>query len=395
MLYQNRWEIALKINDQDFNESPSEFKFVMADSIWNLYSTAKLYFSDKGAFLQELLALSNGNKIEITYGVEEEQITNNYIIKKNGMIKNTTQNSLGGINEVNLIHEYYYGQERISDAFTTPIHTTINNKASSYPFNSIDIDNTKNQGVWYQPLMFDGQFMEEQLLPMAYSTSNKETPYYLFIDSNNDFYFKNYKSLFIDAKPVTSIYTISDTEDSNANNVVKSMNRLQTDISELRRSFNRLLWYFDDQGQYKESFDSILDYPESNNIKVFPIKGDLSLLTNYEDFYSGSIGQDKENEYNNSGLRLFKNRQAFHLEKLFLVMPLNIKFRAGQKLNLIVADAGSDDQNESSLRYSGEYLVETSYHSWNGTTGSTNLVISRQTTNIPDTYFYKAEMIQG
>ena len=74
-------------------------------------------------------------------------------------------------------------------------------------------------------------------------------------------------------------------------------------------------------------------------------------------------------------------------------MPLNVGLRSGKKVNILVT-ASTTDQEESSMNYSGEYLIETSYHNWDMRSGSTNLVVSRPSITIPNTYFYKSKLVQ-
>lgn len=394
MLYQDRYEITIVLDGQPYEEMPSEFSFIIADSIWNLYPTAKFYFKDYGGFMQEFLALTDGTKIDMVYGVEDSIITCPFTIKRNGMVDNTFPNSMGGTNEVDMIHRYWYEQGRNSEAHTTPIHTTIRHKAEEFPFNSVNIGTTKNRGTWYQPLMYDGQYMESVLLPHAYDSGSSDTPFYLFIDSNNDFNFQTYHTLFTTAKPVQDLFTVNDNMDTNGNNAIKSVNRLQPDLAILRQHFNKLFYDFDSTGQYLSGNTTITQYPEEG-VKFLPIKGNTDLVTSYDCLYSGSTGQDKENEYNNLGRAIFLNREALHVEKLFLVMPLNVNLRAGKKVNLFIADGGDKNTGESSLQYSDPYLIETSYHNWDGNTGSTNLVISRQKVVVPNSYILKQELITG
>ena len=65
-----------------------------------------------------------------------------------------------------------------------------------YPFDSVDIESTFNSGLWYQPFVTNAEFINNYLLPFAYSTSAQNTPYYSFIDSNNKFNFKSFNSMF-------------------------------------------------------------------------------------------------------------------------------------------------------------------------------------------------------
>jgi len=396
MVYQDRYEISLLINGEEYQEMASEFSFTLMDSIWNYYPEGKIMFRDYGGFLQEFFALANGTRYDITFGTGAELLTCPFTVLRNGLNENTIQNSLGGLVQADLIHESYYNQEKLSASYTTPLHSIVSNLASQYPYTSVNVDSTKNKGTWYQPLVSNMFFIKHILLPNAYSTDSDETPFYCYADLKNNFYFKNYKKLFYEAKPVSDIFSYSDTQDSNATNVVKSINRLQTSLTDIRKLYKRQIHSFDKDGNFITEEDTLLDYPSGLN-KIIPINAQdtLNLLTDSLELYSDSEDTDKQRFYNNLGLKLNTIRPLLHIDKLILVMPLNTKMTAGKKINLLYASGGDETKEESSNQYSGECLIEKSFHNWDGNVGSTNIVVSRPSINVPDSYYLKPDLIQS
>ena len=79
--------------------------------------------------------------------------------------------------------------------------TNIKESAKKYNFDKIDIENTLNSGYWYQPYINDSEFIMNYLLPFAFSNSSQNTPFYCWIDSNNEFHFKSFQSMFFVDSP--------------------------------------------------------------------------------------------------------------------------------------------------------------------------------------------------
>jgi hypothetical protein len=393
-LQNNRYQIEIKVNDEIFDAPATSYSFIIRDSIFNLYPIASLFFNDTSGQFNEYLTFINGIKVNITYGTENEFIICPFIVAKNSVPNQSTQVNIGGVNEISLIHEYLYNQNKVSFAFNDEISNIINKKVSKYPFTSINIDKTFNKGTWYQPLMNDAEFMQTILLPFAFSTDAENSPYYLYIDCNNEFYFKSYKKLFNDAKVVTDlVFAAKGTTKTLTQDTLSSINNTQMPLSELREIFNRLLFYFDSDGVYIEDNDRITDYPKNAPNDKIPIKWNLENTTNVTELLYDDILLDST-ENNRKGMKIFSMRNSFHIDRVVIVSNLNTKLKAGKKINLLVPFGTDKQKVDLSIRHSGEYLIESTYHKWNGISGLTIVIASRQsTTNIPSAYLRKEEIL--
>jgi len=378
----SNYEIAVKIDDKALDYPPTNYTFTLQDSIHTLYPTASFYFDDVGGLFNEFLTFINGTKMEITLGLPDDFIVCPYIIIKNSIPDQASTNGFGGVTNVSLVHEYMYEQSKKSRAFKDEI-TNIIKRIVKYSFKKMTLETTVNKGIWYQPFIYDTEFIINNMLPFAYSSTAKNTPYYCFINSNNEFNFVSYQHMFnnsniMELKLVPSAITQSVGLDS-----VYSVFPIQSSISDIRSFLNTTQYSFDKNNALKIIETEISDYRGNNN--KIPIRADLDNKTSINELYSNDCN-DENIENNNKGLTLDYMRNIFTLDKVILVCNLNVKIVSGTKIKLGVPIATDNQKMESSLRYSGEYIVERSYHSWTSFGANSIIIASRNNITVPSTY---------
>ena len=185
----NNAYVSLKVNGLDSQISPMSFSIIEFDSIYQFYSKAKLVVSDYEGILNEYLGFVDGTSVEIFLGENESSAKScKFVVDKNSVPQQTTSsNGIGGDFEISLIHDFYSKQNKSSNAYESNISSIVQKLAKKYTFTKIDIEDTLNNGIWYQPYITDSEFIVNYLLPFAYSNTSRKSPFYAFIDSNNIF----------------------------------------------------------------------------------------------------------------------------------------------------------------------------------------------------------------
>jgi hypothetical protein len=387
MEYQERYELELLIEGKEFEIMPSMYSFTMSDSIYQLYPRMNMSLSDDTSLLQEYLATVEGIKYEVTFGLEDTFIKCPYVIKGDELSENSITGLIGGEVIISFIHEYFSKQNAISKFFDNTISKIIEKKANAYNFNSKNIDSTSSGFRWYQPLVTDAKFMINNLLPFAYSADCGNTPYFLFIDVNNDFYFKSFKSMF-DTNPVTDLYITS--KNINGSNIqsIQRYGRYRpgSDVTNTLR--HRVVCQIDDlDGSFVTEDDYLTDYPAST--KQVPIKYTKDHVTSY--MWIDKKEDDSAIRDNNKGFKINDMRNALLLDKVVLELPFNPSLRAGKTVNLILPY--DTDGEESSLMFTGKYLIDRSWHTWDRKTGSTILSIGRKNANVPNSDYSLKDLL--
>ena len=381
----NNAYVSLKLNGQDSQISPMSFSIIEFDSIYQLYSKAKLIISDYEGILNEYVGLVDGTSVEITIGEDESSAkTCNFVVDKNAVPQQTTSsNGIGGDFEVRLIHEYYANQSKVSKAYESDISTIVKGLVKKYKFNNVDVESTLNNGIWYQPYVTDSEFIMNNLLPFAYSNTARKSPFFAFIDSNNIFHFKSFYSMFESTPLQTLTYTTQPIDIVANKETLSSINFSQLELYKIKPFYSCNAYNYDNNGDFNESIDKLSDY--LNTQGKYPIIMNIEDPTNIISLYDYDIKLD-DTKNNNKGYLINLHKNVILPDKIIINTILNKNLVCGNTVNISVPMVDSNATSEESLKNSGKYLIESSYHIWNGTKPRTTLVCSKQNLKLTENY---------
>jgi hypothetical protein len=387
MEYQERYELELLIEGKEFEIMPSMYSFTMSDSIYQLYPRMNMSISDDTSLLQEYLATIEGITYEVTFGLKNNIIKCPFIIKGDELPENSITGLIGGEVIINFIHEYFSKQNAISKVYDNTISKIIEKLVNKYNFNSKNIDITNSSSKWYQPLITDSKFMLKNLLPFAYSADCGDTPYYLFIDVNNDFYFRSFKTMF-ETNPVTDLYITSKNINGSNSQSIQRYGRYRPGSDLTYNLRHRVVCQIDDSdGSFSTEDDHLTDYP--SNTKQVPIKYTKDNVTSY--MWIDKKEDDSAIRNNNKGFKINNMRNAMLLDKIVVELPFNPTLRSGKTINLILPY--DNDGEESTLLFSGKYLIDRSWHTWDRRNGSTILSVGRKNANVPNSGYNLKDLL--
>lgn len=378
---------SLEVDDNETGIKASGINFTLHDSIYDLYPTAKMSLTDYTGTFNEYMGFVNGTKVTIRFGRNEETWKKcSYRVIKNSTPQQNTQNGIGGNIELSLLHDYSNFQNKVSESYNSNISDIIKSKTNNYSFDYVNINPTLNSGLWLQPYITDSDFMINHLLPFAYSTDSDNSPYYCFIDSNNGFNFRNYKRLFLQNNYRVLEYKSGGTIESLATNTITSINFAQVSLSDIKPFYNRITTYFDENGEYYKNGSPTLitDFPNSATDPI-PVKANLDYITGVECLLDDDILlEDTKN--NRLGFIANSVKDCISPDKVIITMNLDRGLCSGKKVRINLPTTSSNSSNELSLRCSGDYLIESSYHKWNGRNAITILVCSKQIIKVTNEY---------
>ena len=380
-----RCYISLKVNGNETNISPMSFSITEFDSIYQLYPKVKMGVSDYEGLMNEYLAWIDGTSVEITFGQDEENCRKcKFVVAKNAVPQQQTSsnNVVGGNFEINLIHDYYYSQVKTSKAYQSNISDIISSLAKKYNFDKIDIENTLNSGYWYQPYINDSEFIMDYLLPFAFSNSSQNTPFYCWIDSNNEFHFKSFQSMFNSTSLKELTYGTIGTDIVANDKIFSSINFFQLELSKLRPYFNTNYYSYDKDGLFSENNDILSDYMKTKG--KYPIIGDSTETTNIISLYDDDIKLD-DTINNNKGYKTNLHKEVILPDKIIINTILDKSLVSGNIIKISLP-MPSSDETEKSLKNSGTYLIESSYHTWNAQSARTTLICSKQNVVLSTNY---------
>ena len=372
-----RASVSIKINGADSELSPMSFSVIEFDSIYQFYPKVKLIVSDYEGIANEYLAFIDGTEIEIKLGSSDDDLKKcKFVVDKNAVPQQkTSSNGIGGDFEIALIHEYYMRQIKKSKAYQSNISDIISSMISNYQFSSVDIETTLNSGYWYQPFINDSEFIVDYLLPFAYSNSAQNTPFYAFINSNNEFNFKSFNSMF-NSTPLKEITYGTDGNDiiSN-NNIFYSVNFSQLELSKIRPFFNCKYYNYDKNGELVANKDSLLKYIKSKG--KYPVIGSSNDTTQLVSLYDYDVKQE-DTKNNNKGYSINIHKDVVLPDKIIINTHIDKNLVCGKTVKINLPMVNSNVSDEKSLRNTGIYLIESSYHIWDSKNARSILICSKQ-----------------
>lgn len=380
-----RATISLKVNGNDSGLSPMSFSVIEFDSIYQFYPKVKFIVSDYEGVANEYLAFVDGTELEITFGESDDTVKKcKFVVAKDAVPQQkTSSNGIGGDFEIELIHDYFMKQYKKSNAYQSNISDIISDIVSKYQFDSVDIEDTLNLGYWYQPFVNDSEFIINYLLPFAFSNSAQNTPFYAFIDSNNVFHFKSFNSMF-NSTPLKEITYGTYGIDIIANgNIFYSVNFSQLELSKIKPYFNCRYYNYDEDGNISLENDSLLKYTKSQG--KYPIIGSSTNPTEIISLYDNDIKQD-DTKNNNKGFAINLHKDVVLPDKITINTHLDKTLVCGNTIRVNMPNVTSNSSDTLSLRNTGIYLIESSYHIWDSKNARTMLVCSKQNVNLTEQY---------
>lgn len=380
-----RATISLKVNGNDSGLSPMSFSVIEFDSIYQFYPKVKFIVSDYEGIANEYLAFVDGTELEITFGESDDTVKKcKFVVAKDAVPQQkTSSNGIGGDFEIELIHDYFMKQYKKSNAYQSNISDIISDIVSKYQFDSVDIEDTLNSGYWYQPFVNDSEFIINYLLPFAFSNSAQNTPFYAFIDSNNVFHFKSFNSMF-NSTPLKEITYGTYGIDIVANgNIFYSVNFSQLELSKIKPYFNCRYYNYDEDGNISLENDSLLKYIKSQG--KYPIIGSSTNPTEIISLYDNDIKQD-DTKNNNKGFAINLHKDVVLPDKITINTHLDKTLVCGNTIRVNMPNVTSNSSDTLSLRNTGIYLIESSYHIWDSKNARTMLVCSKQNVNLTEQY---------
>lgn len=381
----NRANISIKLNGVESQLSPMSFALTEFDSIYQFYPKAKLIVSDYEGILNEYLAFVNGTSVEINFGENEDLSKKcNFVVAKNSIPQQkTSSNGIGGDFEIELIHEFYSKQNKVSNVYESNISSIISELAKKYKFDGFDIESTLNFGIWYQPFITDSDFIVNYLLPLSYSNSSKNTPFFAFIDSNNVFHFKSFNTMY-DSTPLKNLIYGTEGLDIIANNeVLSSVCFSQLELSKIKPFYSCNYFNYDENGNFNEETDNLTKY--LNTRGKYPTINQINEPMNIIPLYDNDIKLD-DTKNNNKGYLINIHNEVILPDKIIINTILNKELVCGNTVNISLPNVNSNATSEESLRNSGKYLIESSYHVWDGRKARTTLICSKQNLRVSDNY---------
>ncbi len=397
MIYNDLYEIDLQFNDKSFESSVSSYDFSIHDSIYSFFPNAKINIPDASGLFREYLIPIEGNYFTIIFGDKDNVLKNKYVIISEDSSENKTAGIFNNDIKPNLRHAFYNQQSCTSKAYSLEISKVVEEEIKSYKFNNVFIDQTSGKKTWYKLFQTQEDFICNVLLPRAYSYSSSETPFFCFINSNNEFYFKSYESIYTKTHIAEITYVSFDTKSYNRNNAYSvvpfnsgsDFNKKERNIIGFKRDLTT--------GEFSKENFLTKDFPnKKENNSYLPISNSNNEFTSYIDFGWNYTKTGLKEQY--KGLISNSMRKSLFYEHLIITLPFNPLLRSGETIKFNSYILPDNKEPKLSSKTSGKYIIEDCVHSWSGSSNKkaiTQIIVGRKFINVPNDYSVKNYLIRG
>lgn len=370
MKYQD-YEVAVLIDGTEYEIPLERLSFSMTDSIHRLYSQASVSLADTGGMYQEFMATTEGNLISLRLGVGNSQIENKFVIRRDEQQEFDSLNRYSGKVDIELVNAWFNTQYEKSEAYKGRIDFVVQKVTQNAGFSETHIQSTGNDDTWYQAMMSDARFLRDVLLPNAFSRNAENTPFYMWIDSANEFHFQNLKTLW---GALDSNYDQKYTLIQNSTEMKEFGEQQQYGILDMKRISGgsdqhrqlrdwELHQFNPDTGDLVKTEVHMRDYPKPKSGYYLPISNNVSQSKSHVTMMRGSY--TKGQEENVKGQIVHRLRNSMFLDRFMIVVPLNTELKAGDTIFLEVPLV-LQEEIPISNRFTGKYVIELAEHIWNG-----------------------------
>ena len=377
------YSVDYKVQGQNIPFPLDSISFSMIDSIYSLYNRATMSIRDQGGLFQEAYFNSPGVKHELTFGYQEKHITGSYVVAKP---QNGTPEAYGGVAgevNMNLIGDWSFNQPNRQTCYKKRISEIVSFLAGDYfGQNNLDINDTGNQSVWIQGGQTDARFIENILLPNAFSQNAKGSPFYAWVGNDGQFHFRNYQSLFRSVGQTDDdlFYTPQLAQPGKDNTrSTNSFIDLKVFSKQPKKQSKDVQFYTTplEDGSVVTTDDSIINHAQIPSQKRAQVLSTVSR--------SIPLGFSRKNLLDNfSGQQAYFFRDDLMLDKLFGYLPTSLNLNSGKKVG-VTTNLSVSGNPTTSQRHSGEYIIELAEHLWSAPEklGYTKLLLSRATSKVP------------
>ena len=194
-------------------------KAEICDSIFTYYPFGEVQLDDRSGFLQESIFYIEGLEFKLKLGSTEldanpertvKEIEHDFIWYSEQM----PQPIFSAGKVTGTLLWTFSSKHRKTDRkknksykgdFTSIIDEVLGVQGGNYGLKytpATSFEPPLNNGTYYQSNQTDAEFIMDTLRPQAYSVTNSKSPYYTFINLNNEFYFATIDELFKRQQPV-------------------------------------------------------------------------------------------------------------------------------------------------------------------------------------------------
>lgn len=366
----NEFMANVSIEESSEYLSRKQIGFSIHDSIFSPFPGLELVYPDLSGLALEYGSFMQGIKIKTVLGTTEKMLETNWCSAGRDTIKEAgSMPRLSGVLKVYALHESYFNnRENPKKSF---VEQTVSDCVSDLFSDEKDLDIESTKGKICTYAFHDPyEVVKDILLPAA--TNGKVSPYVFFRDSTGVLHFCSLDKLFSGSAVASFELKANLSEQDDESNVI-------TGFLPFNERAGQVYPFMRTTGKY---FTADQEFTQEEKSIAAEISDKIPFLSENKidhDVYFGRQFNPKV-EYDKLNTGLFVSSMKFILDKALCTVPFCADCVAGKVVELKINALTSEGDEQLSEFYSGNWLIEQSYHCWNGESSRpfTKLVLCRQ-----------------
>lgn len=383
-------ELSIGKGTKSLSLANHAFEVSISDSIYRISPEVRVTIEDQGILTSRRMG---GYGVNWNFTLQTNNKSFTYPLRADSQEINSRGNnssvSIAGNFSTLLKHSFVFLPSVVKAYKGKTPNTVLSDIINEYGKNNFQAVETSSASkldmeVIYNPALRPSEFIEKILLPLSSSTtSTLNSPFYAFIDSQNRLIFKDLVSL-LQGKSVKAIQL----KDSIAlvgdpKKTINSFDAIPFSqlYSHIYDSIDTEICSIDANGKF-----SAVDTSLKNIAPKMPFYNRKKSLRRYmseDEFQTPDAYMRYQSGINN------KLRAGYLTDKLVIRTPFDLDLTAGRKVTL---KSFMSYSGEEMLSYSGDYIIESSVHSWNAlsNSGTTQIVVGTPSPSIKETIIEKS-----
>ena len=347
------------------------YSFVISDSIYSVFPLLKLNFPDNSGVFLDLGNFTHGVPLNIKFGIAStsEMLDVDFGVSCRDATNPTAGTSgLNGNLEIKGLHNsYFVNREPPNVAFKEiTVSDAIKKIFSSETKLKIEATRGKIESYAYDdPYLFT----RDILLPQA--TNGAIRPYVFFRNLENELHFESIN--YLEENAPAEKLTFGSIDEGNAYNTLNS-------FLPYNESLDKTLVNFHVTGKILKKD---LTFEKDNKSVATDAKYKIPVVVNtridHMQYFHRQFNPKVDYDQLNNAFYVDAMRSGFFVDKAFATLPFHPRLISGKTVEVAVSILDSERKSELSETLSSNWLIEQSYHIWDGSRkrGQTQLILCR------------------
>lgn len=363
--------VGLFVNKVALTPTPSTFSFTISDSIYSPFPKLELGYQDGSGIFQEFGNFTQGVPLNTKLGIAS--LNELFDVDFRSTRRDNTGCVMGtpGLNGNLLIqgtHESFFINRAAPNKAFKKIRVSeiVNNLFASEL--KLTVEGTDGNVEVYA-VDDPYSFTKNVLLPQA--SNGKIKPYVFFRNLLNELHFTSIE--FLEKGATAEKISFGEVVEDTAYNVANS-------VLPFNEGLEKVLINFHANGR---SLTSSLTLEEADKTVAENAVNKIPVLVNTRIANNRYFNRQFNPHVDYSKLRnaywADSMKSGFFVDKAMVSLPLHVNLVSGKNIDLTVGLTGSESKIELSETFSGKWLIEQSYHTWDcaAVMGTTQLIVCR------------------